>query len=94
MYILTNDEINEYESEINKFWEEPNCGNITQNSYDLLMMTYERLCEKLPFVPFLINGTKVYLNGEIQLPFKDALFMAIGETCKKYNNREFSIKYT
>ncbi len=94
MYILTNDKIKEYNFEINKFWGEENSKEETHNNYGHIMMTYERLCEKLPFVPFLINGPKVYLDGEIQLPFKDALFMAIGETCKKYNNREFSIKYT
>jgi hypothetical protein len=94
MNILTNDKIKEYNFEINKFWGEVDSDEVTYGNFGHIMMTYERLCEKLPFVPFLINGSMVYLDGEIQLPFRDALFMAVGETCKKYNNKEFSIKYT
>lgn len=93
MYTLTNDKIKQYEFEINKFWGDLESNYTTYESYDLMMMTYEELCKKLPFSPFTIIKDKVYLDGEIQLPFKRALFVAIGETCEKYNNKYFLINY-
>jgi hypothetical protein len=91
--MLTNEIILEYEAEINKFWETPDCKELTYGNRDLILMTYERLCEKLPFNPFTIVKDKVYLNGEIELAFIDALYYAIAETCRKYNNKEFFIRY-
>lgn len=82
-----------YNKEINQFWKEPFLSEDNSRSWDLLMMTYERLCEKLPFIPFTIIKDKVYLDGEIQSSFKEAIFIAIGECCKRYNNREYLIRY-
>lgn len=78
---------------INIFWKEDENMHQNGNSWDLLMMTYERLCEVLPFLPFSIIGRKVYLEGEIDLPFKEAMFYAIGTCCQKYNSKEYSINY-
>lgn len=93
MHTLTYDKIKQYELEISKFWGDLDNNYITYGNYDLIMRTYEELCKKLPFSPFTIIKDKVYLDGEIQLPFKQALFVAIGETCERYNNKYFLINY-
>ena len=93
MYTLTNDEIAEYEFEINKFWNHPNGLDRIYGDHGLYLRTYEKLCERLQSNPFTIQASKVYWRGEIDLPFLDAFFMAVGECCKKYNNQEYPIKY-
>ncbi len=90
---LTSKEINELNCEINKFWGEPD-SNVNNFNYEYMLMTYEKLCEKLPFIPFSIIGNKIFMEGEIPLPFFNAFFYAIGVCCKKYNNREYHIVYT
>lgn len=90
---MNKDIIDEYNKEINKFWKESDSTLNNLNSWEYLMMTYEELCKRLPFIPFTIVGNRVYKDGLIEGSFIEAMFIAIGECCKKYNNREYLIKY-
>lgn len=84
--------IENYNRHINKFLnQDPNIDN--SKNWHNLMTAYHKLCKKLPFVPFNIIGTQVYQNGLIDTDFQEAMFIAIGTACEKYNNRKYFIKY-
>lgn len=62
-------------------------------NWQWLMIAYVKLCEVLPFNFIDIQKDKVYANGYVNFPFQQAVFYVVGETCEKYNKREFPIKY-
>jgi len=62
-------------------------------NWQWLMTAYCKLCEVLPFNFIDIQRDKVYANGYVDLPLQQAIFLVVGETCEKYNKREFPIKY-
>ena len=89
---LTQQQIEKYNREIATF-----CKSVHNMSFDTdwqwLMIAYVKLCEVLPFNFIDIQKDKVYANGYVNFPFQQAVFYVVGETCEKYNKREFPIKY-
>ena len=81
-----------------EYWKNPVNGYVgyshpTYFDWGSLMNIYEKLCEVLPFNFIDIQRDKVYANGYVDLPFQQAVFYVVGETCEGYNNHEFPIKY-